>query len=142
MLIAIAVVVCALVISAAFEVFWPLTVVLAATVSGLWWVGQGDTLSTLLQPWYLAAYFPIGFAWVFFKWTRLVEASVRSRSKEPPEWSRHWEDFIAHFFYWPVSMLAYLLSDVLREAWRLVSRMVAQSFDRYAQWRFRSVRHD
>jgi hypothetical protein len=128
-----------LVVLASFDVFWPLGLLLASAVAAGWWMGHSDWLLALWRPWYLAAYVPIGFAWVFFKWTRLIEKALRDKASRVPRWSDHWDEFVSHFFYWPVSVVAYVFCDFLQEVWRWLSRMVTRSFDRYAEWRFGTV---
>jgi hypothetical protein len=135
----------AAVVLAVFDVFWPFTVALLLVGGLVWWFEHFDTVIAWLRPEFIAAYVVIGFVWVFFKWTRVVEEAWRSAkaygSKEPkpPKWSEHSYDFAAYFFYWPLDLIAYLLSDFIQEAWRHISAMVARSFDRYAEWRFTRI---
>jgi hypothetical protein len=127
---------------AVLDVFWPFTVGVVAYGIAVWWLSLWPTLAPYLQPPAVAAYFAAGCLWVFFKWSRLVERKWREAkhnklaSQAPPTWAEHQYGFAAYFFYWPIDVVAYVLSDVLTEAWRLVSSMVSQSFNRYAQWRF------
>lgn len=121
---------------AIFDVFWPFTVVLALGMALGWWFGRLGALH-VLQAWMILPYVAVGFAWTFFKWTRFVEDAYRTdRKAGPPKWSHHSYDFAAYFFYWPIDVVAYVLSDLLEDVWRWVSAMVARTFDRYAQWRF------
>lgn len=130
----------AAVLFAVFDVFWPLTVALVIGLAVGWWLGHADVLWSLLRWEFAVAYVAIGFAWVFFKWTRLVEARFREQDQRPPKWADHWDDFAAYFFYWPFDVAAYVMSDLVRELWKFTARMVSRSFDRYAEWRFRSAR--
>ncbi len=131
-----AVVVLVLIVVAAFDVFWPFTVALVLVALGAWW-REGVTVFWLLwRPEIIGAYVALGFVWVFFKWTRLVERCLRGGDRKPPKWADHSYDFAAYFFYWPIDAAAYLLSDFVQEAWRFLARMVGRSFDRYAEWRF------
>jgi hypothetical protein len=80
--------------------------------------------------------------WVFFRWTQLVDrelARSHYNHRLPPKWSAHSYDFAPYFFYWPIDVAAYLLSDFLRQAWEFLARMVAASFDQYAEWRFKKA---
>lgn len=125
-----------LVALAAFEVFWPTSLVLACIAGVAWWRVGLSSFVALWRPELIAAYLIIGVLWVFFKWTRLVEDAVRERDARVPRWSEHSYDFAAYFFYWPLDAIAYMLSDFLQEAWRVMARIVTRSFDRYAEWRF------
>ena len=136
----------AVILLAVFDVFWPFTVSVAIAAIVVWWWAMWPNIAPYIQPVTVAAYFGIACLWVFFKWTRLVERKWREHKQasgnaekhrpEPPKWSEHSYDFAAYFFYWPIDMAAYILSDMVQEAWRFVSGMVAGSFNRYAQWRF------
>jgi hypothetical protein len=135
-----------LLVFALFDTFWPLTVGLILGLAAGWWFGHSGLLLPLLQPQFAVLYFLIGLGWVFFKWTRLVEKKLKehyiayghntARVPTPPKWEVHSWNFSAYFFYWPLDMVAYVLSDLLRDAWRVISRTVSRSFDRYAEWRF------
>lgn len=103
----------------------------------LWW---------LLNPIYIAPYLLIGLAWMFFRWTLYVENTLTENARYqhakegPPEWnSHHSEGFSAYFFWWPIDVVAYLLTDVLGDLWNLVSKLVAKPFNRYAEWRFKEA---
>jgi hypothetical protein len=130
------------------DLFWPITVSVAFGVALAWWFGRLVYLHAWLRPWMFPAYVFVGFAWVFFKWTRIVEASLREDKRiryehcrtGPPKWSQHSYDFAAYFFYWPLDVVAYMLSDFLVSLWRGISAMVSGSFDRYAEWRFKEAR--
>lgn len=128
-------------ILAAFDVFWPFTVALVLGSIAVWWWGHSADVIAMLRPEFVALYVLVGFAWVFFKWTRLVEKAWRDdRRSGPPKWAQHSYDFAAYFFYWPIDMVIYVLSDLVRDAWEFISTMVGRSFDRYATWRFREGR--
>jgi hypothetical protein len=128
---------------AVIDVFWPFSVLAAAVIGLAWWKLGFAALWAAASPAYMAGYFGIGFIWVFFRWTRLVEKELkdqRQRKAElhPPVWSGHSDDFIAYFFYWPVDAVAYFLSEFLQEVWDFISTFVGKSFNRYAQWRFKA----
>lgn len=127
---------------AAFDVFWPFTVAAVIAAGFVWWFGHVGLVLAWLRPPYIAAYVVIGFLWMFFRWTRLVEKELRHERDTrpahrygPPKWSTHADEMIAYFFWWPIDAWAWVLSDLLRDAWEYVGR----SFDRYAEWRFKSV---
>ena len=147
-------VVIALLVFAAVDVYWPIGAVLVAAgfVSTgvysfpLWaWI-LGNPLS-------IAAYFVIGLPWLFFRWTRFVEKQLKreierkaankdtpyAKLTEIPTWKEHKWKFAPYYCYWPIDVIVYLLNDVIREIWNLVSRMVSETFDRYARWRFRKL---
>jgi hypothetical protein len=138
-----------LLIVAAFDVYWPLTVALVASIAATWWFGIAVIPWLWNNPLYIAGYLIAALIWIFFKWTRLVEKefryhkslgdSQRANNHHAPKWSDHSYDYLAYFFFWPFDLVAYILSDVLRDLWNLVSRMVSRSFDRYAEWRFSRV---
>lgn len=125
------------------DVFWPLTIILAASLGAAWWMANLDLIWKYIH--LSPMYFVAGFVWVFFKWTRLVDRELdqakRFHKKSPtiPKWSSHSYVFSAYFFYWPIDMLAYILSDLLSDAWEWISNMVSRSFDRYAEWRFKEL---
>lgn len=125
-----------LIVLAAFDVFWPASLVLACIAGVVWWRTGLSSFVALWRPELLAAYLIIGVLWVFFKWTRLVEDAVRSHRDRMPRWSDNSYDFAPYFFFWPLDAIAYVFSDFLREAWRVLARIVTRSFDRYAEWRF------
>ena len=133
------------VILAVCDVFWPFTVTLVCGWIAAWYLGHLQDIRPLLRPDLIVGYIVLGLAWVFFKWTRLVEDEIkRARNlktinPQPPRWSHHADAFIAYFFYWPLDLIAYVLDDLLSDAWKWISRMVTQSFDRYAEWRFKSL---
>jgi hypothetical protein len=122
---------------AVFDTFWPITVGVAAGIVLGWWFGRLDDARPVLHLWMAVPYVLIGIAWTFFKWTRLVDDAFENRpSHGPPQWRQHSYDFAAYFFYWPLDVAAYVLTDLLRDVWSAVAAMIAQSFDRYARWRF------
>lgn len=131
------------------EVFWPIGILAVFALIGAWWFSHLAMLLAFLNPFWIAAYFVIGIAWVFFKWTRAVESKLREFKRfrktypdykcDPPRWTEYWDDFTGHFFWWPFSMAAYVLKDVLINVWEWLSRLITKSFDRYAEWRFRSL---
>jgi hypothetical protein len=126
---------------AVFDVFWPFTVVIVCAAAAGWWLGRSGEALALFRPDLFAFYIVAGIGWVFFKWTRLVETAWKHRSRSdarPPKWEDHTYDFAAYFFYWPIDLIAYVLSDFLREAWNFIASIVGRSFDRYAEWRFRA----
>lgn len=127
------------------EVFWPLSVAAVVLLALLWWNGGATALLALWRPEIVAAYVAIGLCWLFFRWTRLVDEHLRGRLrgdkqyKEPPKWAEYSYDFSAYFFYWPFDAAGYVLSDLLHDAWKLIVKMVARSFDRYAEWRYKKA---
>lgn len=136
------------------EVFWPLTLLLVVGVAATWFFTSFSfaSLAFLLHPLYIGLYIVLGIFWVFFRWTKLVEKKLKQRKKDKarhpdapsrwedvPKWSDHQWGFLAYFFYWPIDMVAYVLSDLLRDIWNIVSRLVGQVFDRYAEWRFSNL---
>jgi hypothetical protein len=129
-----------LVLMAAFDIFWPVTVALVLVGAGVWWREGLVVFWLLWRPEIIAGYIAIGFAWVFFKWTRLIEQELRQGATRPPKWSSRSYDFAAYFFYWPLDAVAYLLSDFLQNVWRFIARIVGRSFDRYAEWRFATAK--
>lgn len=133
------------VIFAAFDVFWPFTVALALLAVGAWWREGLDIFWLLWRPEIIGAYIVIGLVWVFFKWARLVETTLNRQREyrhdilEPPQWADHSYSFAAYFFYWPADVIAYILSDLVREVWNFVASVIGGSFDRYAKWRFQQA---
>lgn len=130
---------------ALFDVFWPLSIALVAGIALGWWFGKLDDNALLphLRFWMIAPYAGIGFVWTFFKWTRFVDAAYReNRRAGPPQWRLHSYAFSAYFFWWPIDVVAYILSDLLEDVWQRISAMVAQSFDRYARWRFKGYEQE
>jgi hypothetical protein len=129
-----------LVVLAIFDTFWPFTIMVVAGIATLWWTANLMVLSTIAKPILIGGYILIGLAWIFFKWTRLVEKAHASalaykvrfhNEPTPPKWSDHSYDFSAYFFYWPLDVISYVLSDLVLDAWKFVSNMVGRTFDRY-----------
>ena len=139
--IAVALVLLIMIILAALDVFWPFTAAIVLIAIGIWWKEGIHIFKILWQPEFIGIYISIGFIWVFFKWTREVERCLRQGDRRPPRWAEHNYDYAAYFFYWPIDMVAYFLSDFIREAWRFLSSIVERSFDRYAEWRFAKKSH-
>ena len=80
--------------------------------------------STLL--WSVLAYLPFGFAYSIFKYKNLLDKEYtkcnesyagnkdgiqRAMSYHTP--SRHKDDIVGWIFYWPISLLAYILFDII-----------------------------
>jgi len=139
------------------EIFWPFTLAAAGLVAwGIW--GDETTQQTLwsLLNWrYITPYVLIGLGWLFFKWTRVVESALKDTMKrvmkraEPtrfnleaylPRWQDHSYDLAPHFFYWPLSMVAYVLHDLLFDLWDYLSDAVAGLFNKYAEHRFSKLK--
>ena len=134
------------------DIFWPFTVMLVAAGIAGWWLGKLSTLAFLWHPALIPTYIFIGVLWVFFKWTRLVEEKFRDELRridtysfhkndtpQAPKWRDHSYDFAAYFFYWPLDMIAYFLSNFLIDCWRFISNSVAKWFDNYAERKFRQL---
>lgn len=133
-----------LIFLAALDVYWPITVVLVVGIAaGFFFLGWPVLQWVTANPWMIVAYLAIGIPWIFFRWTRYIEERFKAAKAHKdtgrhhiPTWSEHKWEYAPYYFYWPVDMAAYLLSDVLRDVWDAVSAMVTRSFDRYAEWRF------
>jgi hypothetical protein len=124
-----------MVVMAALDVFWPLTVGVAAALSWHIWSHGFASLWALWRPQYIIAYIVIGLLWVCFRWMLLVERKLK-QGGGPPLWERHSDDFIAYFFYWPLDVVAYTFSELIVDAWDAISAVFSDSFNRYAHWRF------
>jgi hypothetical protein len=131
------------------DVFWPLSIVmvigLISAVSVLGW----SVLWVLWHPIYIGLYVVVAFCWLFFRWTQYVDAKYRKaveyKKAHPnyciaiPNWSNEWDDFIHCWFFWPMDMMAYVLKDLLADLWKFIGRMVSESFNKYAKWRFKDL---
>jgi hypothetical protein len=130
------------------EVFWPFTLVAVGLIAwGIWGNEAANQFMWSLLHWqYITPYVLVGLGWLFFKWTRVVDAALKDAKKYPgrelnflPTWSEHSYDLAPHFFYWPMSVVAYVLHDLLFDLWDYISTMVAGVFNRYANYRFNTL---
>jgi hypothetical protein len=124
------------------EHFWPATLFLVLSLGWLWYQAQLSLLWHLWHWYYLAPYFLIGLGWLWFKWDRLIANELSSWLKyhkaetvieHTPQWSQHSYDLAPHFFYWPLSMVAYVLHDLMFDVWEWISNAVSGAFNRYAE---------
>ncbi len=136
---------------AALDVYWPIgAAIFLAGAIGVFFFSFPIWAWILANPLLIFAYFAIGLPWLFFRWTRFVEVQFKAAKKNiaerdwdasrwerlVPKWSDHKWQFAPYYCYWPVDIIVYLLTDILNDIWKLVSRMVSEAFDRYSRWRF------
>lgn len=91
------------------------------------------------HPWPMAiaaaAYLPVGVGWSVFRWWRLLQSAASSLKKEKATWKssgwyKTWDEYVTSqlprassskdriiywITYWPFSVAAYLLIDLLRD---------------------------
>jgi len=68
-----------------------------------------------------AGWVAVGLAWSVFKWDRFMAAAAERYAKNEnevliPSWTSHKSKLTSWTVWWPFSMLAYVLGDLLREA--------------------------
>lgn len=132
-----------LLILAAMDVYWPIgaAIVLVAAV-GVTFYSFPLWMWVAANWWLIFVYFLIGLPWLFFRWTRFVEKEFRKARNNKnyrdniPQWAYHKWSFAPYYTYWPIDFVVYFLNNFLRDVWDFVSRMVSETFDRYARWRF------
>ena len=70
------------------------------------------------------------------------QTKYRDVTSVPPLASDHKSDIIRWMSYWPFSMIGTVLNDVVRKAWQHIYIFMAETYDRVANYVFRSVRGD
>ncbi len=125
-----------------------ITLIAMLAALGFWLAPDKHDIRWIINWRYIVPYFAAGLIWLFFKWTRIVQEGIVQAKLHPsrdpmtfmPTWSSHSYDLSAHFFYWPLSVVSWVLSDLIKDIWDIVSNAVSGVFNSYAKSRFKSLK--
>lgn len=77
---------------------------------------------------FLAVYVGLGVAWAFFKWTKLIIFRAKN-NYDQPRVERHKAVLTLWIAYWPLSIVGYIIVDLLHDFWEGVLSSIKSTFN-------------
>lgn len=106
-----------------------------------WWLKDFNYTDFLVNNWTwillgIVIYFLVGFIWSLHKWRLLCKREFKKYNNRKPLIAHYDDKIIGWMSYWPMSMLVYVLGDLVRDAFHTILERTYGLYEKIADHYF------